>query len=212
MTLNSVPLLLAAGLALVFLIYRQFQVRPPGGWRRATLIPLGLIGWGVINATHLSSVSVVVVTISATGVGLGLILGVARGYATDIWRDPDGMVLQKGTIALAILWALSLAVRIGLSVIGGARGINQTEAYAEIPLFFGVTLAAQNATISARLRAGGPPASGRRAASGPVAPFRRDRHDDAGGVHRTHGNRLGSDENRGPAWAFRLPHGRTGRP
>jgi hypothetical protein len=155
MALNSLPLFLAAGLALSLLISRQFQVRPPGGWRRAILIPLGLVGWGVINTTHLSSFNVVVVTLDATGLGLGIILGVARGYTTAIWRDPNGMVLQKGTIALAILWVLSIAIRIGLSVIGGKLGMNQTEAYAELPLFFGVTLAAQNATISGRLRARG---------------------------------------------------------
>jgi hypothetical protein len=155
MTLDRLPLLLLAGLVLIFLICRQFRVRSPGGWRRAALLPVVLIGWGVINTLQLSSVGVLVLAMSGAGVGLGVILGVARGYATHIWRDPDGMVLQKGTIALAILWALSIAVRIGLSVIGGKLSFNQTETYAEYPLFFGVTLAAQNATISGRLRSAG---------------------------------------------------------
>jgi hypothetical protein len=154
MSPNSLLLILAGGVLIVFVIYRQFGQRQAGDWRRTVIIPVVLVGWGVLNLTHIASFGAVEVVVIAIRLVLGILLGFARGFATRIWRDDSGVVWQKGTVALLILWLLSVGVRLGLGVVGGFLGINQVTSLSEIPLFFGATLAAQNTVVLVRLQAG----------------------------------------------------------
>jgi hypothetical protein len=135
-------------------IYRQFVARPVSAPRRALLIPLALVAFGVVSLSRVPPFSLLDLAIIALDLAVGLVLGVVRGSATRVWRNDDGVAWQRGTLALALLWIVSVAARVGLGAAGGFLGVGQSASLAEIPLFFGATLAAQNVFLLVRVHGG----------------------------------------------------------
>ncbi len=74
---------------------------------------------------------------------VGGALGAVRALTVTIWRVPDGPALSKGTIATALLWAVSLGAHLAMQV-----GIDNSTKIAgfgasSLLLYLAVTLGAQ---------------------------------------------------------------------
>jgi hypothetical protein len=55
--------------------------------------------------------------------------------------------LRKGTGVVLLLWIVGIALRLGIAVIARHQGVATSVSTGEIPLFLGITLAAQNLVI-----------------------------------------------------------------
>jgi hypothetical protein len=139
-----------AGAAVLFMIYRQFASRRVDESRRSLLIAGALVAWGVVGVSHTPMPGFIGDALLGIGVSAGLVLGVLRGSAVRTWQADDGVWWQRGTRILAALWAISIAARAGLGVAAAHAGISQAASLAELPLFVGVTLAAQSAFVLTR--------------------------------------------------------------
>ena len=149
-SLYLVALVVAAA---AFMIYRQFAARRVDESRRSLLVALALVVWGLSSVAHSTVAGIAGDTLVAAGVVAGAVLGALRGSAVRTWLGDDGRAWQGGTPMLALLWAVSVAVRAGLGVVASHAGISPHASFAELPLFVGVTLAAQNAFVLVRARA-----------------------------------------------------------
>jgi hypothetical protein len=136
---------------LAFVIYRQMRtaaIEP----RQLVIFPLILAVFGFINLQKQPPDSVAGAVALAASVLTALLFGIARGQTTQIWRAGN-VVMRKGTTVTLLLWIVAIVVRI---VIGGAArraGVALSVTAGEIPLFLGITLAAQNAVIWQRRQA-----------------------------------------------------------
>jgi hypothetical protein len=148
---SSIFIVALVGGAITFMVYRQFARRPVGESRRSLVVALALVVWGLFSVSHVPVAGLGGLALTAAGVAAGLILGVIRGSSMRIWQGEDGITWQRGTVALALLWAVSIAVRVGLGLVASRNGVSQSASLAEMPLFFGVTLAAQNSYVLTRL-------------------------------------------------------------
>lgn len=156
MTGTNLAVLVLVAAAILFMVYRQFSSRPVEQSRRSLVIALAVVAWGVFSLTHIPLGGLAGDGMIAAGVAFGLVLGGVRGSAMRTWRAEDGVMWQRGTVVLALLWVLSIGVRLGLEVAAARVGVPQSTSLSEIPLFFGVTLAAQNAYVLARVKGGWP--------------------------------------------------------
>jgi hypothetical protein len=148
----NVSIVALIAVAIVFMIYRQFARRPVVESRRTLVIAFALVGWGLISLSHIPVAGPSGLAVAAAGLAAGVILGVVRGSSMRIWLGDDGITWQRGTVALALLWVASIVVRVGLGLFAGRLGVPQSASFAELPLFFGATLAAQNAYVLAKVR------------------------------------------------------------
>jgi hypothetical protein len=144
---------LAVGAAVVFMVYRQFASRRVEESRRALLIALALVAWGVVSLSRMPFGGATGLTMLAVGAVAGVAMGVVRGTAVRIWVREDGVAWQRGGGLLAMLWVASIGVRMGLAYAVAHAGVSQAASFAEIPVFFGATLAAQNAYVLVKMHA-----------------------------------------------------------
>ncbi|WP_439384452.1 hypothetical protein [Amycolatopsis lexingtonensis] len=91
-------------------------------------------------------------------------LGVLRSTTTTL-TERDGTTFQKGSAITIGLWALTVAVRIGLVALGTALGVAGPLTSASIALTLGVSIAVQNATTYLRVQRRGLPLADRRPAA-----------------------------------------------
>jgi hypothetical protein len=119
-------------------------------------LPLILIVLGVIEfgRAHPAITPVAVLVIGADLL-LTAALGAARGYSIEL--SVRGCYLyQRGGVPTLLLWALSIAVRVGLEF--AARGIGAGQAAsATVVLTFGISLAVQALVLQFRVREDGRP-------------------------------------------------------
>ena len=144
---------LPVGVAVVFMVYRQFASRRVEESRRALVIALALVVWGVVSLYRTPFGGARGLTMLGIGAVAGVTMGVLRGMAMRMWVKEHGVVWQRGGGLLAILWVVSIAVRMGLAYAGAHAGVSPAASFAEIPVFFGATLAAQNAYVLAKMHA-----------------------------------------------------------
>jgi drug/metabolite transporter (DMT)-like permease len=127
---------------LVFILYRQVQVR-----RTAPnmVLPLVLTVLGVAflaqgsNRPTGAKIGILIALLAVDAVGLGAV----RAWTVKLWRDSQG-ALRQGTWVTVVLWLVGLGIHEGV------------DALAHIPdsstlLYLGVTLAAQQAVLQARV-------------------------------------------------------------
>ncbi|RSD19685.1 hypothetical protein [Amycolatopsis eburnea] len=88
-------------------------------------------------------------------------LGVLRSTTTTL-TERDGTTFQKGSAITIGLWALTVAVRLGLVALGTALGVAGPLTSASIALTLGVSIAVQNATTYLRVQRRGLPLADRR--------------------------------------------------
>jgi hypothetical protein len=139
-----------AAVILAAVIWGQMRtrlVRP----HALVIVPAVLAYIGISNLMqhppHAGSADVAI----AASIVTALILGVARGAVTQVWQSERGL-MRKGTALTLVLWAVLIAIRLGIAAVARAAGVDTAVTEGEFPLFVGVTLAAQNVVISLRGR------------------------------------------------------------
>ncbi|MEU9479597.1 DUF1453 domain-containing protein [Streptomyces sp. NPDC048191] len=107
-------------------IARQFRARAINTDRRWWLLPVilavvALREPGILDAHHrVESAALLAVELLT-----GLATGAGWAWTTRIWTAPDGVVWTKSTKASGAVWALGIALRIGVYGIGAALGLHQ---------------------------------------------------------------------------------------
>ncbi|MET8829765.1 DUF1453 domain-containing protein [Streptomyces sp. NPDC004610] len=117
-------LVIVAVVALV--ITRQTRPQRIDTARRWWLVPailvfLSLRDPGVIDARHHTEAVLLLIAELLVGAAIG------AGWActTRTWVEPDGSVWGKGTKGSLGVWAVGIAVRVGLFGLGAALGVHQ---------------------------------------------------------------------------------------
>jgi hypothetical protein len=143
---------IALGIALVvFIIYRQLARRPVE-IRPMVVLPLILAVLGLYNLNKEPLTSGAGVGALVASLATAVVFGLARGYTTRVWLD-SGTVTRQGTAITLALWIIAILLRIGIGAIARHAGVPQSVTFGELPLFLGVTLAAQNLVIWMRAQA-----------------------------------------------------------
>ena len=144
------------GVALVlFIIYRQLMRRPVED-RQLVVVPLVLAGLGLYNLDKQPPGMSAAVTALVASLVIAVVLGLARGRSMRVWQEA-GSVLRQGAPITVVLWIIAIVLRIGIGAIAHRAGVAQSVTFGELPLFLGVTLAAQNVVIWMRAQAIGVP-------------------------------------------------------
>ena len=141
-----------------YVVYQQFSAQPIVE-RRLLVLPLIMAALGVsalVQQPPATIGAIAVLLVSAAG---AVALGLWRGASVRVWTDASGVAWRKGTALTLALWLASFALRFGISYGGHALGLTGAVNFGELPLFLGITFAAQNAVIWLRMqeRHGGAP-------------------------------------------------------
>jgi hypothetical protein len=78
-------------------------------------------------------------------------LGVARAASTRL-SAPNGYAVQKGTTLTLVLWLVTIALRVGVAVLGSQLGMTGPLTSKSILLSMGATIGVQNAVVYLRAR------------------------------------------------------------
>lgn len=116
--------LLVTALVIALVVVRRFTGRPVKEQDRLWTLPavlafLAVAGGGLAEPRH--PVAGVLLLAAETGVAFGL--GLLMGRAMTVWREPDGTPWAKGNRTVLALFALSLATRAALALLGHVGGI-----------------------------------------------------------------------------------------
>ncbi|HEX4253340.1 MAG TPA: hypothetical protein VH008_36100 [Pseudonocardia sp.] len=115
------------------------------------LIVIGAIEFGQAQPT----ITPVAVLVIGADLLLTAVFGVARGYSIGLGTR-DGYLYQRGGALTLLLWALSIAVRVGLEFVAKGLGAG-TAATATVLLTFGISLVVQALVLQNRVREDGRP-------------------------------------------------------
>ncbi|MFF7637934.1 DUF1453 domain-containing protein [Kitasatospora sp. NPDC008050] len=111
----------------VFIARRQFQARKLNTERRFWVLPL-ILGALALRDPHL-------IDPAHRGAAIGLLLasvvvvlamGSTWGWTVRIWRESDGAIWVKGTVATVAAWAGLIVLRVGLYGLGSAMHVHQS--------------------------------------------------------------------------------------
>lgn len=149
MSLNLVAGILIGVLIVVRVISRQV-VGSAVTTRSLVLMPVILVVLGLFSASGaLGTASVGELAFFAVDVAVLVVMGTLRGASTTLSMREGGLY-QKGTALTLVLWIGTIALRVGAGFLGAALGVNSALTTASLLLTFGVTIAAQNATVYLR--------------------------------------------------------------
>jgi hypothetical protein len=137
--------IVVAVLLISFVIYQQLRTRPINA-RQLVVLPVILAILGIVNVNRHPPASVAADTALVASVVIALAFGIARGFTTQVWWS-DGVLLRKGTWVTLALWIVGIAFRLAVGVVAQREGVSANVTSGEIPLFLGITLAAQNVLI-----------------------------------------------------------------
>ncbi|WP_407078344.1 DUF1453 domain-containing protein [Streptomyces sp. NPDC005435] len=107
-------------------IARQFRARAIDTDRRWWLLPailafMALRGPGILDDHHrVGSAALLAVEIL-----VGLAVGAGWAWTSRLWTAEDGVVWTKSTRASGLVWAVGIALRVGLFGLGRGFGIHQ---------------------------------------------------------------------------------------
>ncbi|MFJ7150933.1 DUF1453 domain-containing protein [Streptomyces sp. NPDC100445] len=119
---NALVIVAVAGIV----IARQFRAQPIDTDRRWWLLPVilavvALREPGLLDTHH----RVESAALLAVELLIGLATGAGWGWTTRVWTAPDGVVWTRSTKASGAVWAVGVALRVGLFVLGSAIGVHQ---------------------------------------------------------------------------------------
>jgi hypothetical protein len=134
-----------AAVVLVFIVYQQMRSRPIQS-RQLIVIPVILALLGIANLQKHPPDSTAAAVALAASVITAITFGVGRGMTLQIWRA-KAVSMRKGTGATLALWVTGLALRIVIGIVADRSGVPTSVTTGELPLFLGITLAAQNVVI-----------------------------------------------------------------
>ncbi|MGZ8177661.1 hypothetical protein ACXVUM_06975 [Williamsia sp. SKLECPSW1] len=143
MLVNIVVGLIVVGVILV----RQMAPRAVKASPKAALIisVIGLVSAAqFVDHHHLSAVALATMAVSAL---LGIAIAAGRGFTVRIWRDTDGVLMSRGTVATLVLWIVGLGAHVGLDLLAG-HGIGSST----LVLYIGTMLLAQQLVVQWRAR------------------------------------------------------------
>jgi hypothetical protein len=120
---NILIILAVAGLV----VSRQFQARKVKADGRFWVLPLVIVALGVQSHSlidpHHKAAAIALLAVSALVV---MAMGSVWGWTVRLWREGDGSVWAKGTMATVAAWAGLIVVRVGLYGLGNALHIHQS--------------------------------------------------------------------------------------
>ena len=148
------PLELIAILALTgYAVYTQTRVTEikgaAGQYRMAILyaaiglvaggfnLPSGPWGWGML----------------AFSLTLSALVGLFRGYRTDIWRDVDGRIFRKGNALTITLFLALVASKFALGTVAYFTGVDDGAGFGEVLVMIAVMIAVQGKIMWSRAQA-----------------------------------------------------------
>jgi hypothetical protein len=149
--MQYLPTVVVGAALVLFIIYRQL-IRRPIEARQLVVLPVVLAALGLINLNHEPPTASAAVVALVASLVSAVVFGLARGFSTRVWQDAGG-VLRQGTPVTLALWIVGIALRIGIGALAHRAGVAQSVTVGELPLFLGVTLAAQNLVIWMRAQA-----------------------------------------------------------
>ena len=153
---REVTNIVIAVVVVVLLVANQLRTRPvrEGSAARIVLV-LGVIGLvELVNAAKGNTVGGATVAWIVGSLLVGATLGAVRAVTVRVWRAPDGSALRRGTVATAVLWAVSLGAHLAMEA-----GIDHSTAVvglgsSSLLLYLALTLGVQREVV--RWRAGRP--------------------------------------------------------
>jgi len=151
MTLANV-LIYAALVALV--VARRFRGHPIGNPKALFALPAVVTIIGYTDLAH-GGLKPLAVTLTVTGGILSLGLGSLRGRA-DRLSERDGSAYVQWGVASLVLFAVNIAAKVLLDVIGVAAGETFSTAGRSLIFTLGLTLAGEAVVLSLRSRTAGP--------------------------------------------------------
>ncbi|WAL67434.1 DUF1453 family protein [Amycolatopsis cynarae] len=123
--------------------------------RRMVLVPALLLVIGAADCVpELPHASAAEIAFTAVDLLVLAPLGIARGVTTRV-SERDGYAFQKGGTPTLVLWLATVAIRVGLAVLGAHFGALGALTTASLWLSLGLSLAIQNAVIGAKARRAG---------------------------------------------------------
>lgn len=90
-------------------------------------LPHGFAGYGLLIA----------------GLALSAVVGVLRGYRTEIWMEPDGRIVRKGNLVTILLFVGLVAAKFAMGVLAYFKGIQDGAGFGEIMVMIAVMVAFQ---------------------------------------------------------------------
>ncbi|MET7687099.1 DUF1453 domain-containing protein [Streptomyces sp. NPDC005483] len=113
--------------AVVVVLARQFRASRIDPDRRWWLLPavlavVALREPGLVDAHHRTAS----VTLLTAELLTGLVIGAGWAWTSRIWTEPDGAVWSRSTKASGAVWAVGIALRLGLFALGAAIGVHQS--------------------------------------------------------------------------------------
>ncbi|REK86976.1 hypothetical protein DY245_29365 [Streptomyces inhibens] len=137
-------------------IRQQLRTRPVR--RIGSLIVPGVLGvagiaLGVLSVVKDHSLTALPVILLVVSLAVAAGFGAVRARTVRVWRDPQGVVLRKGTAATTGLWLASVGVHLGLGLwidhVAGAGVLGTVSLYA----YLAIGLGTQNLLVRSRAAA-----------------------------------------------------------
>jgi hypothetical protein len=125
---------------------RPRRVTMSGRWWLvpAVLVVLAVREGGIIDTAHPGTATALLVA----ELVVGAVMGLVWAGTTRMWTEQDGSVWAQGTKATIAVWALGIAIRVGLYGAATAMGVHQHTG--SVLLAIAVTLLVRRAVLSWR--------------------------------------------------------------
>ncbi|GAB2735723.1 CcdC protein domain-containing protein [Kitasatospora kifunensis] len=135
----------------VFIARRQFQARKLNTERRFWVLPV-ILGALALRDPHLIDPAhkAAAIGLLLASVVVVLAMGSAWGWTVRIWREGDGALWAKGTVATVAAWAGLIVLRVGLYGLGSAMHVHQSSS--SLLLTLGALLLVRGVVVNWRAR------------------------------------------------------------
>ena len=134
-----------------YAVYRQTVVSEVATRHRFTLaIIYGLVG--LIAGGFALPHGVAGYAMLITGLVLSAVIGIVRGYRTDIWMEPGGRIVRKGNAVTILLFLGLVAAKFGIGVLAWFTGVQDGAGFGEIVLMIAIMVAFQAEIVCRRAR------------------------------------------------------------
>ncbi|KAA8890401.1 DUF1453 family protein [Nocardia colli] len=149
----SVGLMFAIIVGAIVLIVKRFMGEPVDA-RDTFLTPLILVGIGVYSVTKVDDLSAIDIVWLVIGGVVGIAFGAVRGTTTVLF-DRDGHLWQRYTVKTLVVWATSIVVGFGISLLGHTMGMHHDAK--PITLSIGIGMLGEMLTLGLRAISTGVP-------------------------------------------------------
>ena len=133
----------------LLVIYRQCTAQPLRG-RPLIVLPVLLAVMGISNLAQQPATAPAAIAVLVANAVIASTLGLWRGSSIRVWRDATDTILRQATLLTLALWLVALALRALTATVGHASGLAGSVSVGELPLFLGITFAAQNLVVWTR--------------------------------------------------------------